>query len=161
MPVIETMSVPMSASTTSRKIAAMRLNPLCALRHIVHVSLLKELHRFGGARRDALYAHRKADDASARIGLRIGEAATARGGYVVCEQRGVRSYRRRGLRGGDAVVPVAAQLAGRRIARVGDRVLHDVKALARRRIGELERGRQRDGVAGTARIRGAVVPIVG
>src|SRR5205085_6555736 len=105
MLVIDTTSVPMSASTTSRKIAAMRLNPLCVLRHIVHVSLLKELHHFGGARRAALYAHRKADDAGARIGLRIGEAAPAGGGYVVREQHSVRSCRRRGLRGGDAVVP--------------------------------------------------------
>src|SRR5256885_4211482 len=150
IPVIEAMSAPMSASTTRRKIAAIRLKPLSVLGRIVHVYLLKKPHRFAAARD----LHRKADDAGARTDGGVGEAAAR---DVVCQQRVVRRYRRRGLRGGNAVVPVAAQLAAGRVAFVSHRVLHDVEALARRRIGELERWREHDLGTRDVRVRGAVI----
>src|SRR5256885_13165807 len=142
IPVIEAMSAPMSASTTSRKIAAIRLKPLCVSGRIVHVYLLKKPHRFAAASD----LHGKADDAGARTAGGVAEAAAC---DVVRKERVVRCYRRRRLRSGNAVVPVAAQLAGGRIALVGHRVLHDVEALAGRGIRELLAGRKGDRVADT------------
>src|SRR5687767_14063471 len=98
------MSAPSSASTTRRKIAATRLNPLWVLRHIVDVHLLKEPDRFAVA----LHLQGQGEDARAQAAAArvICEAAS---GDVGREQCVVVSHWRRRLRSGDAVVPITAQ----------------------------------------------------
>src|SRR5687768_17274296 len=116
------MSAPKSARTTSRKIAATRLNPLWVSRNIVKVHLLKKLDRFAVA----LHLQGQGQDARAQATSGGVIAETARGD-VGGEQGVVRGHRRRRLRSGDAVVPVTAYRVARgRIADIGDGVLDDV-----------------------------------
>src|SRR5467141_537369 len=135
------MNTPSSASTTSRKIAATMLNPPwretlsfesgAISGHIAHVHLLKKLYPFVAL----LNLQGQAHNAFALRGAarRIGEAATANSGNIAREQRVVGSRRRSRLRIHNSVVPVAPQLACRRITGVGDRVLDHLEALAWRR----------------------------